>query len=132
MINQGILSSLKHSSITNLKSRKINNHDAALLIIASSDGIAKSPEVIKQLQVWRGQPLTFVYLWNTSQSGGYGFVGRDVNSVSNEVYHCPTGRSGSDCTTQRRTYWYRVKKGQYRLTLEGFRRLAELQDQLSR
>ena len=132
MINQGILSSLKHSSVTNLKSRKISNHDAALLVIASSpDGIAKTHEVIKQLQAWRGQPLAFTYLWNTSQSGGYGFVGRNVNSVSNEVYHYPSGHSGSDCTTQRRTYWYRVKNGQYRLTLEGFRRLAELQDQLS-
>lgn len=124
MINASHLQSLTHSRTTNLKKGKINNHDATLLIIASKeDGITKTGDVIKQLQAWRG-PAKFAYLWNTSGFGGYGFVGKDVNSSSNPVE--------SFCSKhQRRTYWYRVKRGTYRLTLEGFRRLAELQDQLS-
>lgn len=132
MINASLLPNLRHCQVTNLKKGKINNHDAALLAIASAtDGLATSKEVIKQLKQWRAKPLAFTYLWNTSIHGGYGFVGKDVNSVSNKVYHHAAFGKDNDCTTNRRTYWYRVKNGTYRLTLEGFRRLAELQDQLS-
>ena len=68
--------------------------------------------------------LAFAYLWNTSIHGGYGFVGKDVNSSTNRVESFYEEH-------QRRTYWFRVKRGKYALTLEGFRRLAELQAQLS-
>ncbi len=130
MINGNILPGLSHSSYTNLKVGKISNHDATLLIMASSpDGLSKTREVIEALRKWRGNDtLKFTYLFNTSSFGGYGFVGKDVNSVSNQVYHCS---EHGDCYTQRRTYWYRVKNGTYRLTLKGFLRLAELEAQLS-
>lgn len=146
MINVGLLKNLRHSRITNLKKGQINNQDAALLIMASpsDSGIFKSKEVTKQLQAWRGlQPrkhwqgtwgdgkwvdsqdnLHFLYLWNTSSSGGYGFVGKDVNSATNSVESFYEEHN-------RRTYWFRVKRGKYALTLEGYRRLAELQAQLS-
>lgn len=132
MIDQGILSSLSHGAITNLKKGIINNHDAALLIMASTPGGAsKTRDVISSLRAWRGvNYLEFVYLFNTSDYGGYGFVGSSVESVSNKVYHLPN-RGGFDSTTQRRTYWYRAARGSYRVTLEGFRRLAELSNQLS-
>jgi len=146
MINKDLLKYMSHSSVTNLVKSKINNHDAALLVIASEESfLAKSSTVIKALQEWREtptnvlKPLAFTYLWNTSRYGGYGFVGRDVLSVSNKVFHEPNRRRGQtkECITQRRTYWYRVynngsSTGYYRLTFEGFRRLAELQDQLSK
>ena len=126
MINGNILPGLSHSSYTNLKVGKISNHDATLLIMASSpDGLSKTREVIEALRKWRGNDtLKFTYLFNTSSFGGYGFVGKDVDSTYNTVYSYPSN-------TQRRTYWYRVKNGTYRLTLEGFRRLAELEAQLS-
>ena len=126
MINGNILPGLSHSSYTNLKVGKISNHDATLLIMASSpDGLSKTREVIEALRKWRGNDtLKFTYLFNTSSFGGYGFVGKDVDATRNTVYSYPRN-------TQRRTYWYRVKNGTYRLTLEGFRRLAELEAQLS-
>lgn len=129
MIN---LSSLSHSQVTNLKAGKISNHDAALLVMHKSGGMVTSKDIKAALKDFRRNPsLHFTYLFNTSQSGGYGFVGKDVNSVSNEVYHYPSVLAGGGCTTQRRTYWYRVKPGTYALTLEGILRLGELQAQLT-
>ena len=145
-INTITLSTITHSSHTALNYNRVTNHDAALLILHKLGGTATSKEIKKHLQAWRGlQPrwhwqgpwgnatrvetqdnLAFTYLFNTSQSGGYGFVGKDVNSVSNQVYHYH-----GDCTTQRRTYWYRVKRGTYSLTTEGLCRLGELQAQLA-
>ena len=120
-----ILPSLSHNLTTDLKAGKINNQDAALLLMFQSPtGISTSPDIIKKLQAWRNQPLAFTYLWNTSVHGGYGYVGKDVNSVSNTVYSYPNNST-------RRTYWYRVKRGQYGLTLEGLRRIAELREQLA-
>jgi hypothetical protein len=128
-INTLTLSNVVHSSRTALNYSRVTNHDAALLILHKLGGTATSKEIKKHLQAWRTQDnLAFTYLFNTSAHGGYGFVGKDVNSVSNQVYHCS---EHGDCYTQRRTYWYRVKNGTYRLTLEGFRRLAELEAQLS-
>jgi len=126
------LSNVVHSSRTYLNYNRITNHDAALLVLTAAGGVATSRQIIEGLRAFRRNPeLKFTYLFNTSGYGGYGFVGRDVNSVSNKVYHCPSVRGNRDCTTQRRTYWYRVKRGTYALTLEGIRRLAELNDQLA-
>lgn len=125
-----ILSSLSHATHTDLKAGKVNNQDATLLLMFQSPtGISTSPDIIKKLQVWRNQPLAFTYLFNTSSFGGYGFVGKDVDATRNIVH----GINGAyrSCKTSRRTYWYRVKRGQYKLTLEGFRRIAELQEQLT-
>lgn len=136
MIDASILSTLRHRQSTNLAAGKISNHDAALIILAASGGVASSAEITKHLQGWRhpagtriGRPLHFTYLWNRSGYGGYGFVGRNINSVSNTVHHHGT-RGKRDCVTQRRTYWYRVKPGHYSITLEGLRRIAELKAQL--
>ena len=130
MINGNILPGLSHDTHTDLKAGKVNNHDATLLLMFQSPtGISTSPDIIKKLQAWRNQPLAFTYLFNTSSFGGYGFVGKDVDATRNIVH----GINGAyrSCKTSRRTYWYRVKRGQYKLTLEGFRRIAELQDQLT-
>ena len=96
-------------------------------------GLSKTGQVIRALRNWRGEKLAFVYLFNTSGSGGYGFVGKSVDSISNAVYRTCTLKKGklvNGSATQRRTYWYRVKNGTYALTLQGFLRLSELQDQL--
>ena len=84
MIN---LKNLTHSQVTNLKLGKINNHDAALLIMAAvPGGLAKTGQVVRELREWRGEKLAFVYLFNTCGNGGYGFVGKNVDSISNTVY----------------------------------------------
>jgi hypothetical protein len=147
-INTLTLSNVVHSFQTALNYSRVTNHDAALLILHKLGGTATSKEIKKHLQAWRGPetrmasknpmwcshpelPLAFTYLFNTSQSGGYGFVGKDVNSVSNKVWHDPAVYNGKGCYTQRRTFWYRVKRGTYALTTEGLRRLGELEAQLS-
>ena len=130
-INTLDLARVVHSSHTHLNYNRITNHDAALLVLHAAGGTATSKAIKAALKDFRRNPsLHFTYLFNTSQSGGYGFVGDNVNSVSNKVYHLPN-QGGFDSTTQRRTYWYRVKRGTYALTLEGLRRLAELNDQLA-
>ena len=119
------LSNVVHSSHTYLNYNRITNHDAALLVLHAAGGTATSKAIKAALKDFRRNPsLHFTYLFNTSGYGGYGFVGDNVNSVSNKVYH-------SGKPSQRRTYWYRVKRGTYALTLEGIRRLAELNDQLA-
>ena len=134
-INTLTLSNVVHSSRTALNYSRVTNHDAALLILHKLGGTATSKEIKKHLQAWRNATrvetqdnLAFTYLFNTSAHGGYGFVGKDVNSVSNRVYHYS---EHGDCYTQRRTYWYRVKRGAYSLTTEGLLRLGELQAQLA-
>lgn len=134
-INTLTLSNVVHSSRTALNYSRVTNHDAALLILHKLGGTATSKEIKKHLQAWRNATrvetqdnLAFTYLFNTSSYGGYGFVGKDVNSVSNQVYHYS---DHDDCYTQRRTYWYRVKRGTYSLTTEGLLRLGELQAQLA-
>ena len=131
MIN---LKNLTHSQVTNLKLGKINNHDATLIIMAAvPGGLAKTGQVVRELREWRQEKRAFVYLFNTSGSSGYGFVGKNVDSVSNTVYRTcilKKGKLVNGSVTQRRTYWYRVKNGTYALTLQGFLRLSELQDQL--
>lgn len=130
-INTLTLSNVVHSSHTYLNYNRVTNHDAALLILHKLGGTATSRQIIEALKVFRRNPeLKFTYLWNTSPSGGYGFVGGNVNSVSNRVFHQPANYKKSGCATQRRTYWYRVKRGTYALTTEGLRRLGELQAQL--
>lgn len=124
------VASLRHNQATDLKAGKINNHDAALLILNASGGTTSSRQIIEGLKAFRHNPeLKFVYLFNTSDCGGYGFVGCNVNSVSNTVYHHAPLDSRAT-VTQRRTYWYRVKHGHYSITLEGLRRLAEMKAQL--
>lgn len=119
------LETLTHSSRTNLSKGKISNHDAALLIIAAApSGLITSREVKNELRSWRGRPgLWYTYLWNTSDVGdGYNFVGADINTAFNDMSFI-RGRKGA----RRRTYWCRVRRGLYRVTLEGYRRLVELQ-----
>lgn len=114
------LGPLRHSQKTNIADGRISNHDAALLIMAESqDGVSRTGEVIAALRRWRQRPLQFTYLFNTSPSGGYGFVGKNIESVFNRVYR-DTGSSN------RRTYWYRLARGHYRITIEGYRRIGEL------
>ena len=126
------VAALRHNQATDLKAGKINNHDAALLILNAAGGTTSSRQIIEGLKAFRHNPkLKFIYLFNTSGCGGYGFVGCNVNSVSNTVHHHTwVGGGRRDCVTQRRTYWYRAKHGHYSITLEGLRRLAELEAQL--
>lgn len=115
-----MLRSLRHSQKTNIADGRISNHDAALLIMAESqDGVSQTREVITALRRWRRVKRHFTYLFNTSPAGGYGFVGKNIESVFNRVFRY-TGSSN------RRTYWYRVARGHYRITIEGYRRLGEL------
>lgn len=119
------LESLKHSPRTNLTKGKINNHDAALLIIAAAqDGLITSKEVKNALKAWRSDvpERKYVYLWNTCTGPGNSFVGANIRTPFNVIRNNVTD-------SLRRTYWCRVKRGVYRVTLEGYRRLGELQSQ---
>ena len=120
-----VLSTLRHSCVTNLSDGRINNHDATLLIMAAANGLSTSSSATKRLRRWRkNDELAFTYLWNTSHFGGYGFVGKNINTVYNRIYNYSFNRARD--FTQRRTYWYRTSRGKYSITIEGLRRLSEL------
>lgn len=119
-----VLTDLTHSTVTNIPAGRINNADACLLLLRELGGSATTGQLRAGLRAWRPN-LEFTYLFNTSDTGGYGFVGGDFLSTHNEVYH-----QGSDFdnghTSRRRTYWYRFGRGKYNITAEGIRRLCEL------
>lgn len=120
------LQALTHANHTDFKKGKVNNHDAALLVLAASpDTIATSRDIREKLQTWRGKPLRYLYLFNSTDGAGYGYVGSDKESRFKEL-KSPYFR---ETVGQRRTYWYRIKDGVYGLTYEGMRRLAELKTQ---
>lgn len=145
------LRNFRHSSHTNVKERRLTNHDALAFIVFSLGTVSRK-EIGEMMSVWRhgkGEYLTdsfpphrqrlrisFGYLLNTSTYGGYGFVGEDFDHTTNEVYGrrsaVVTGRDGKkkwvirEWTTERRTYWYRLAKGRYAPTLECAKRMAEL------
>lgn len=122
MIN---LHSLRHSCVTKLSDGCINNADATLLIISNLDGVATSRQLKCELRAWRAAVYhSYDYLFNTSVFGGYGFVGDNVESISNTVHTWSSGRRYS--TRDRSTYWYRKKRGVYAITTCGMSRLAYL------
>lgn len=112
---------LSHARSTDLSRGRVTNADAALLALHGLGGSARSREIKSVLRSWR-PGHDFVYLFNTSARGNYGYVGRDIASTSNLVSRPPP----ADKDTTRRTYWYRLARGRYAITIEGYRRLAEL------
>lgn len=119
------LSSLRHSPQTNLIDGRISNHDAALMIISNYAGVITTKQLKSELRAWRSnRHLYFTYLFNMSTYGGYGYVGKDVNSTSKTIYRQSPERDG-----HRSTYWYRKAIGVYAVTILGMSRLAELSRQ---
>jgi len=119
-----VLADLTHSTVTNLPAGRINNADACLLLLRELGGSATTGQLRAGLRAWRPN-LEFNYLFNTCDTGGYGFVGRDFLSTTNKVYHQGSNFSLGH-VTHRRTYWYRFGRGKYIITAEGIRRLREL------
>lgn len=117
------LNKFSHGVRTNMESGVINNQDACLILLhemtkGGGGGIVTSAALKDGLRAWR-PGLQFTYLFNTSSSGGYGFVGHSFNHAANRVIDYKS-------SYLRKTYWYRVKTGQYALTSEGIQRLQEL------
>lgn len=130
-----ILANYTHSQRTNFKKKCLTNQDAAILIIGSMV-IAKSGEVKKSMRAWRNNDITYQYLFNTSQFGGYGFVGKSIDSTYNEVHWEKYNgvfsyENFKHGTTKRSTYWFRTKLGYYTPTLLGWSRYIELVNRLS-
>lgn len=112
-----------HSTITSGGKKTLNNQDACLLLLTARGGVAKSRDLISDLQAWR-PGLHFVYLFNTCHCGGYGFVGENKESKTNSVGWRKS--DGKWTSSPRRTFWTRTSTGVYELTLEGIKRLSEL------
>jgi hypothetical protein len=119
-----MLNQFKHGLKTDLTNGIINNQDACLIalyhLVGGRYGIATSRDLKDSLRNWR-PGLQFTYLFNTSAHGGYGFVGHSVSHAANRV---PNYMGGSSFL--RKTFWYRVTKGQYAITNEGMYRLKAL------
>jgi len=154
------LENFRFSSCTKLGSKRISNHDAACYIFYTcgwmSSGrmrhllrIWRAQLGVRAVQVWAvqmqasqveaalvraaqaGMKLHFTYLFNGSDGPGYGFVGKDFHSESNELwkftYDTPTsGFLGKKTIINRKTYWYRCGRDKYALTAFGSERGAAL------
>lgn len=117
------LNKFAHGVKTNIESGVINNQDACLILLhemtkKGNGGIVTSAALKDGLRAWR-PGLQFTYLFNTSAHGGYGFVGSSWTHSANRV-------SDYKSSYLRNTYWYRVNKGKYAMTLEGRMRLEAL------
>lgn len=119
-----MLNQFKHGFKTDLTNGIINNQDACLIALYNlCEGrtytTATSRDLKDYLRAWR-PGLQFTYLFNTSSHGGYGFVGNSHNHAANRV------RDHKGSSYLRKTFWYRVTKGQYCITSEGMHRLRAL------
>jgi hypothetical protein len=133
-----ILSKFTHSQHTNFNKFTLTNHDAALIVIASQC-VAKTKNVKAILRQWRNNNNTYEYLFNTSKYGGYGFVGKDINSIEEKIgsswdywKHITDWTDTIPYkTSMRKTYWFRIKPGYYAPTLLGWSRFTQILDFLN-
>lgn len=125
------LANLQHARHTDLSENLVNNQDACLIALAIRGGYATSGQLKSDLQKWRKKKLWYTYLFNDYGSRwravdgrhpSYGYVGSSSISERNNLITY----TGSSRT--RRTFWYRtaLSRGMYGITVEGFRRLHEL------
>ena len=154
------LENFRFSSRTNITKKQISNHDATCYILYVS-GSKTNARLVHLLRIWRaqtgvrsgavssanmgqipalnsqvawaqaGMKLHFTYLFSKSDGPGYGFVGKDFHSESNELwkftYDTPTsGFLGKKTIINRKTYWYRCGRDKYALTAFGSERGAAL------
>lgn len=147
------LKRFKHGYKTDGFKCTLNNRDAAAYVFASL-GPLSLKEITSILREWRpdhgmngAKNLHFTYMFNTSRTGGYGCVGRDVAAkgvwmfsdkyTSHEIpYQDQDPESVAAARKNilyktgsiffRRQYWYRAKPGLYAPTLECFKRMAEI------
>lgn len=124
-----ILSNIKHGIRTNINNGIVNNADAVLMLLFEMGGTAKIKNLRDSLKAWRPEGnLGFGYLFLLKPeygTCGYGFTGTSFESVSNRIAHAGTCERKMNFSI-RRTYYYRVSRGNYAITCEGFKRLSEL------
>lgn len=124
-MNAQILSGLRNGQNTDLSSCVIRNADAVLLLLHSSGGMGRSGDLKAALRSWRGC-RSYGYLFQSHcPSTGYGFVGTSFEQATNRVYHYASDHGDSHYSV-RRTYYYRLARGNYAITAEGYKRLTEL------
>lgn len=125
-----LLSGLRNGQNTDLHKGTIRNADAVLLLLNERGGSARGRDIKAALREWR-PGLAFGYLFQSNFRGsGYGFCGTSILTESYRIRHAPSfesygaGDDGHEST--RRTYYYRVARGFFAITAEGYRRLEEL------
>ena len=125
MINAQILSGLRNGQNTDLSAGTIRNADAVLLLLHSSGGMGRSADLKAALRTWGGEQ-SYGYLFQSHcPSSGYGFVGTSFEQASNRVYHYASEHGDSHYSV-RRTYYYRLARGNFAISAEGYKRLNEL------
>lgn len=127
-MDTNLLAGLRNGQNTDLSKGTIRNADAVLLLLNSAGGMAKSRDLRAALRTWRPD-LSFGYLFQMPSHGsGYGFAGTAFTSSGTRVFHQPADLDGDGHTSWRRQYYYRVRRGVYAITAEGYNRLQELSD----
>ncbi len=125
MMNAQILSGLRNGQNTDLSTGTIRNADAVLLLLHTHGGMGRSRDLKAALRFWRAG-RSYSYLFQShSATAGYGFVGASFEQGTNRVYH-ESSYYGDAHYSTRRTYYYRRSRGNYAITAEGYKRLAEL------
>lgn len=126
------LKGFKHGSRTDLRKGRLTNADA-IAIMLTQNGPMTFREISQAVFDWRQESRENTYLFNKSDSGGYGFCGDSF--YSRGVFMNADGHWSGKAHRQvpvkgenfyRRHFWYRIRKGTYAPTLEGFLRGAEL------
>jgi len=125
MMNAQILSGLRNGQNTDLSEGVIRNADAVLLLLHAHGGMGRSGDLKAALRFWRSG-RSYGYLFQSHcTTAGYGFVGTSFEQTSNRVYH-EASDHGEAHYSDRRTYYYRLTRGNYAISAEGYIRLREL------
>lgn len=129
LLDVRILLGLRNGQNTNISRGTIRNADAVLLLLASAGGVARIGQLKATLRAWRpGKVYNYVFQAHTGRGEGYGFCGDTFEQSTVSVEHYPH-RGRKDWawhTSTRRTYYYRIARGIIAISLEGYKRLAEL------
>lgn len=120
-----VLSGLRNGQNTDLARGRVRNADAVLLLLNSCGGSARVGDLKAALKAWRPDRV-YSYLFQLSPD--YGFLGGSFEQATSTVEHYPSRGRGKWAwhESTRRTYYYRLARGVVAISLEGYRRLAEL------
>lgn len=123
---------------TDVSQRVLSNRDACLLLLAANGPICKTGTLIRLLQAWRPlEGLTYSYNGPTRRSGKHelcfkylfnSYYGHTCGNYQGRPYKPMYGRDGHPAVS----YFWSNKRGQVKITVEGYKRLAWLIQELGR
>lgn len=124
---------------TDVAKRVLSNRDACLLLLAANGPVCKTSTLITLLRAWRPlEGMTYYsYRGGQSRSGRHelcfkylfnSYYGHTCGNLQGRPYKPMYGRDGHPPVS----YFWSNKRGEVKITIEGYKRLAWLIQELGR